>query len=45
MILIDFLQHLANLILGLLFLRWVQTMLAQRSPDSEFTNALGYLLH
>jgi hypothetical protein len=45
MILIDFLQDLANLILGLFVLRWAQTMLSQRNPNSEFTNALGYLLH
>lgn len=45
MILIDFLQDLANLILGLLVLRWMQTQLAQRAPESDFNKALGYLLH
>jgi hypothetical protein len=45
MILIDFLQDLANLILGLLVLRWMQTQLAQRNPESDFNKALGYLLH
>lgn len=45
MILIDFIQSLANLILGLFFLRWMQTMLVQKNPESDFTKALGYLLH
>jgi hypothetical protein len=45
MIVIDFIQDLANLILGLFVLRQLQTFLAQRAPQSEFTNALGYLLH
>jgi hypothetical protein len=45
MILIDFLQDLANLILGLFVLRWAQVFISNRNPDSEFSNALGYLLH
>lgn len=45
MLLIDFLQSLANLVLGLFVLRWAQVMLANRAPDSDFTKALGYLLH
>ena len=45
MLLIDFLQSLANLVLGLFALRWAQVQLSQRSPDSDFTKALGFLLH
>jgi hypothetical protein len=45
MLLIDFLQSLANLILGLFVLRWVQVQLNNRSADSDFNKALGYLLH
>lgn len=39
--LIDFLQFMFNLILGLFLLRYVQTMLKSGPTD----NALGYLLH
>jgi hypothetical protein len=39
---IDFVQFLANLILGLFLLRFVQLKL---SPTSDFAKALGYLVH
>lgn len=45
MILIDFIQSLANLILGLFALRTAQVYLTSHYADSEFTKALGYLLH
>jgi hypothetical protein len=45
MILIDFAQDLANLILGLFVLRWFQQFLTARNADSDFAKALAYLLH
>jgi hypothetical protein len=44
-VVIDLIQSIFNLILGLFVLRFAQLKLHDKAPDSEFDKALAYLLH
>lgn len=43
--LIDFLQFMFNLILGLFVLRYAQIKLTDKNPSGATTSALAYLVH
>lgn len=43
--LIDFLQQLFNLIIGLFVLRYAQMKITEKNPTSDLGSALAFLLH